>query len=221
MTISKNNKEYYLKHQKGRSVYRKNFYITNKEHELSRNKKYAEDNKEKIAEYHKQYILDHKQEMSEYQKQYAKKNIDKIRLKNNSYSKTRKSIDPAFKLRSRLSTSIWISLIARNSSKSGKSILQYLPYTMNELKKYLEQHFEPWMNWDNYGKYNSKAWDDNDSSTWTWNIDHIIPQSELPYTSMEDDNFNKCWQLANLRPYSSKQNIIDGVTKSRHTGNIS
>jgi len=220
MTISKNNKEYYLKHQKERSVYRKNFYITNKERELSRNKKYAKDNKEKIEEYHKQYILDHKQEIAEYQKQYAQNNIDKIRLKNNSYSKNRKSIDPAFKLRSRLSTSIWISLAANNRSKSGKSILQYLPYTIMELKQHLEQHFEPWMNWSNYGKYDSKTWNDNDQSTWTWNIDHIIPQSDLPYMSMADDNFNKCWCLTNLRPYPSKQNVLDGVTRSRHSGNI-
>ena len=53
-------------------------------------------------------------------------------------------------------------------------------------------------------------WDDNDISTWTWQLDHIIPQSKLSYTSMEDDNFKKCWDLSNLRPYSAKKNILDG-----------
>jgi hypothetical protein len=66
------------------------------------------------------------------------------------------------------------------------------------------------MNWNNYGIYYTNLWNDNDPSTWVWNIDHIIPQSKLPYTSMEDDNFKKCWALDNLRPYSAKQNIIDG-----------
>lgn len=80
----------------------------------------------------------------------------------------------------------------------------------------MEKLFVPWMSWSNYGKYNSKTWDDNDQSTWTWQIDHIIPQSCLPYTSMENDNFKRCWALENLRPYSSKQNFIDGVTKIRH-----
>lgn len=28
---------------------------------------------------------------------------------------------------------------------------------------------------------------------------------------MEDDNFKRCWALENLRPYSAKQNIIDGA----------
>jgi hypothetical protein len=72
------------------------------------------------------------------------------------------------------------------------------------------------MNWDNYGKYNPKTWDDNDSSTWKWNIDHIIPQAKLPYTSEKDVNFKKCWSLNNLRPYSAKQNLLDGATKIRH-----
>ncbi len=66
------------------------------------------------------------------------------------------------------------------------------------------------MNWENQGIYNINTWDDNDSSTWTWQLDHIIPQSKLPYTSMEDENFQKCWALENLRPYSAKQNIKDG-----------
>jgi len=72
------------------------------------------------------------------------------------------------------------------------------------------------MNWNNWGVYKSKNWNDNDSSTWTWQIDHIIPQSNLPYTSMEDENFKKSWDLNNLRPYSAKQNILDGISRVRH-----
>jgi hypothetical protein len=72
------------------------------------------------------------------------------------------------------------------------------------------------MNWDNQGAYNSKTWDDNDKSTWKWQLDHIIPQSDLPYTSMQDENFKKCWALSNLRPYSAKQNSIDGARGTRH-----
>lgn len=66
------------------------------------------------------------------------------------------------------------------------------------------------------GKYDAKLWKDDDKSTWTWNIDHIIPQSDLPYTSMKDENFKICWSLNNLRPYSAKQNIEEGAKKIRH-----
>ena len=55
------------------------------------------------------------------------------------------------------------------------------------------------MSWNNYGKYSS--------NNETWNIDHIIPQSLLPYSSMEEENFKKCWDLSNLRPLKSIENI--------------
>lgn len=80
---------------------------------------------------------------------------------------------------------------------------------MQELHDHLESLFEPWMNWDNHGIYDVTSWNDDDSSTWTWQIDHIIPQSKLPYTSMDDENFRKCWSLSNLRPLSAKQNVND------------
>ena len=64
------------------------------------------------------------------------------------------------------------------------------------------------MNWDNWGCYNPKEWNENDSTTWVWQIDHIIPQSKLPFDSMEHPNFKKCWALENLKPISAKENII-------------
>lgn len=62
----------------------------------------------------------------------------------------------------------------------------------------------------------ANTWKDDDITTWTWQIDHIVPQSDLPYTSMEDDNFKKTWTLDNLRPFPAKQNWLDGVLKVRH-----
>ena len=94
--------------------------------------------------------------------------------------------------------------------KSRFSVLNYLPYSINELKEHLEKNFESWMNWSNWGKYNPATWDDNDRSTWTWQLDHIIPQAHLPYSNMNEENFQKCWSLNNLRPLSAKKNIIDG-----------
>ena len=72
------------------------------------------------------------------------------------------------------------------------------------------------MNWNNWGIYRSTTWDDHKQSTWTWQIDHIIPQADLPFSSMSDENFNKCWSLENLRPLNAKQNCIDGCTRIRH-----
>jgi len=66
------------------------------------------------------------------------------------------------------------------------------------------------MNWDNIGTYNSNKWNDYDSSTWTWQIDHIIPQCKYPYKDFNDDNFLIIWSLSNLRPLNSKFNLIKG-----------
>ena len=132
------------------------------------------------------------------------------------HAKIVRQMDPNFKIRKSLSYSIWKALKLSNSTKNNKSCLDGLNYTIEELRFYLESLFEPWMNWDNYGNYKKSIWDDNNQSTWTWQIDHIIPQSDLPYISMEDDNFKQCWSLTNLRPFSAKQNIIDGTNRTRH-----
>lgn len=113
------------------------------------------------------------------------------------------------KLRKNVSEHIRRALRNNQSSKNGSSCLKFLSYTIPELCAHLESLFEPWMNWKNRGQYRSKSWRDNDPSTWKWQLDHIIPQSWLPYSSMDDDNFKKCWSLENLRPYSAKQNTID------------
>lgn len=109
---------------------------------------------------------------------------------------------------------IWSALKLKNVS--DEIFCEIMPYTVKELKNHIESLFEPWMTWKNWGKYRVNSWDDNNSSTWKWNIDHIIPQSLFSYSSTEDEKFKQCWALENLRPYSAKQNIIDGVRKTRH-----
>lgn len=150
---------------------------------------------------------------------YREDNKEEIKNRRNRSVKQKRQTDPAFKIKSNVSRAIRHIFKKNNSSKLGEPILRYLQYTAQELKIHLEKQFEPWMNWNNYGKYVKNKWNDYDQSTWTWNIDHIIPQSDLPYTSMKDENFKKCWSLSNLRPLASKINFIDGITRIRHRDN--
>ncbi len=181
-----------------------------------------QNNKEKCRENEKRYRQNNSIKVNERKSAYKVKNKDKISEYNRNYRSEHKEIrrkqdrerrknDIAFRLRKIISRSVQKAI-----SKNGKSIIKCLPYSVQELKIHIEQQFEVWMNWNNHGSYNSNTWNDNDSTTWTWQIDHIIPQSKLPYTSMIDDNFLKCWSLDNLRPLSSKQNIIDGASRARH-----
>jgi hypothetical protein len=84
------------------------------------------------------------------------------------------------------------ALKKQGTTKGGKTF-SALPYTPSDLVEHLENQFDDKMNWDNYGDY--------------WVVDHIYPQSLLPYSSLEDENFQKCWALENLQPLEKIANI--------------
>ncbi|MCZ2224574.1 MAG: hypothetical protein LC122_13195 [Chitinophagales bacterium] len=185
-------------------------------------KKYRDKNKDKIKERKKKYREENKEKVNFLKKQSyerCKNNVtpEKKQKRNEwrrNYKKNKINNDNIFRLRERVSTAINLALKRFNLNKGGKSITKILPYTIEELKNHLESKFETWMNWDNWGIYKKDTWDDNDELTWTWQIDHIIPQNKLFYSSIDDDNFKLCWSLNNLRPYSAKQNNLDKDRKN-------
>src|ERR1700685_4558684 len=73
-----------------------------------------------------------------------------------------------------------------------------------------KRYCKVWMTWENWGMYNAKTWVDNDYSTHTWNIDHIVPKTHFLCDSMSHPDLIKCWNIDNIRPLSAKQNIKDG-----------
>jgi len=103
---------------------------------------------------------------------------------------------PQHKIRKTASKMAWYGLKKNHSSKRGGSLWNSLPYTANDLKVHLESQFEGWMTWEIYGS--------------GWSIDHIKPQSSFSYTSMEDQQFQECWELKNLRPLSNLENLKKG-----------
>jgi hypothetical protein len=193
--IKKYQQEYRRTHKEQRQVYDQLRYVENKEFFEVKNSNYYLENKENIINKSKQFNVNNK---------------DLVRNTHREYIKNKRSNNINFKLKSNVSANIRFYLKSNNSSKNNKSTLKYLPYPIQELQEHLEKQFEPWMSWDNYGRYDIKTWDDGDLSTWTWQIDHIIPHSKFQYLSMADEGFKKCWALNNLRPLSAKQNLIDG-----------
>jgi hypothetical protein len=185
----------------------------NKEIRNEYKKIYRKNNKDAIFLYKKSYKKNNENLVFEQRKKYRQNNKVKISSYNIKYHKERRLNDINFRLRHIISGSINKALKRNKSSKDGKSYFKYINYSIENLKEHLKNLFEPWMTWDNYGSHNSNTWDDKDQSTWTWHIDHIITHSNFKYTSMEDQSFKDCWELSNLRPYSAKQNIIDGNRK--------
>ena len=167
--------------------YQQHYHQANREKILECKKQHYQDNKEKK----KQYCQDNKEKKKEYDRQYHQEH----KTERNKYERNRRADEPGIALRQSVSRHIYNALTRNNGSKLGESVLQYLPYTIEQLKEHLENQFEDWMNWSNHGK---------------WHIDHIYPQSKLPYDSMTHPNFQKCWALENLQPLEAIENIKKG-----------
>jgi hypothetical protein len=201
--------------EKSETEFRKEKYKKQCKQCLSlKSKEYNKNHENAIKEYSKIYQKGDKRK--KYLTSYYELNKDKLKISQNRRENKKYATDPLYRLRKIISQSVRKALKGRRLYKNKNSIKQHLPYSIMDLKAHLEKQFEPWMNWDNQGKYNAKTWDDNDNSTWTWQIDHITPHSNFEYLSVTDPIFKECWALSNLRPYSAKQNIIDGTNRVRH-----
>jgi hypothetical protein len=163
---------------------------------------YYIENKEEIDERNKQYGQNHKEEKKESDKKWKEKNKEKLHAQRRQRENEKRKTDLCWKLMKNVSRSIRKTLKQSGGNKRGVSCLRKLSYTKKQLRTHLESLFESWMSWDNYGKY--------DSTRDTWNIDHIIPQSKLPYDTMDHPNFKKCWALENLRPLKTIDNMKKG-----------
>lgn len=81
-----------------------------------------------------------------------------------------------------------------NGGKKGKSWVELLGFTPEQLRAHLESKFTPGMTWDAYMRGEIHT-------------DHIKPISWFRYDSTDNPEFKKCWALANLQPLWAKDNI--------------
>ncbi len=193
--------------------------LVNKEYRATHDfeiKNYRSSRKQSAKITRRNYYNNHKMTELANNKNYVATNREELRNKRNQRQRIKRSTDRSFVLRKNISSSINRMLRQNGFSKSKNSCLEYLPFSIQELKISIENKFECWMTWENQGHFKKNTWIDNDSSTWKWQLDHIIPHSTFEYSSMDCDEFRKCWSLNNLRPLSAKQNWLDGVNRTRH-----
>ena len=168
----------------------KNYADKNKDKESSRHKRWREENRETYLEGKRNYRKNNKEKIALSDKIYSANNREKI----NKRERVRRKKDPTLRLRQNVASAIGNKAREGGIVKKSKT-WNALPYTPQQLREHLENQFENWMNWDNYGCGKGK-----------WNIDHIIPQTRLLYDDLEHPNFVKCWSLDNLRPLCSIEN---------------
>jgi len=149
-------------------------------------RRWREENPEKHLEYCRKYRENNKEKIAE------KRKTPERREYNRKYmAELRK--DPIYRLRRNVSRQVSWALFREKGSKRGQSTFDHLPYTPEQLREHLEAQFDEHMNWENYGDY--------------WHLDHVYPQSLLPYDTVEHPNFTKCWALENLQPLEKTANI--------------
>ncbi len=122
------------------------------------------------------------------QRKRACKACDNIRRREHLFKMRRE--DPIFRMKGNFSQAIRNAL---KTHKENKPTFSLLPYNRQQLRDHLEAKFDEHMNWDNYGSY--------------WHVDHIYPQSLLPYDTFDHPNFLICWSLDNLQPLEARENI--------------
>jgi len=155
-------------------------------------KEYRLKNKDKIAERERQYYLKNKDKIEEQRKKYCAENKDKIAVRRSKNKKKLREHDSKFNVNYRMSDGIRKALNGRKNGKSWRSMVRY---TRDELIERLKQTLPDGYEWGDFSNLH---------------IDHIIPISKFNFKTHEDDDFQRCWALPNLRLLPATENISKG-----------
>ena len=182
----------------------KKYYEDNREELLLKMKKYREDNKDDLKDKKYEYYQINKDKRKEYyeknkdrRKEYLEINKDKSRERDREYVKNKSSIDPLYRLKRNMRACILTTLKKREIGKINKTE-EIIGCSFIKLREHIENQWEPWMNWSNYGMYNGDY-------KCGWDIDHLI---ELKTAKTEEELLNLN-HYTNLRPLDTKINRVD------------
>ena len=113
-----------------------------------------------------------------------------LRWLRNSKRRARKLVDPAHRVISNIRTRISDCVRTQGEVKWNDSVYELLQITSVDFLKYLENQFEDWMTWDNYGTQ--------------WHVHHIIP---LAQANGDLDLIKRLFHYRNLMPLSAEDNL--------------
>lgn len=145
------------------------------------------------------YYFDNKEKTILVVKEWAQRNKDKIRaasskwkknnrLKVNNYIKNKRSIDPHYQMRTKISSTLNYSL----NHRKNEYFIKDIGCTVGELKIWLEAKFQPGMTWENW-------------SLDGWHIDHKKDLKTFDLTNREQ--FLKASHYTNLQPLWAFENL--------------
>lgn len=186
------NKLYFERNREKEKSRRMKYYYDNRELETIKMKEDRKNNPEKYKERDKIYNLKRREYLLEYNKKYREKNKEYFKIKRIEW-RDKKKQDTIYKFFNSVRNSI-LKSIKRGYIKNSKTI-DILGCSYDNLVKHFESKFEPWMTWDNRGKYNGDF-------NFGWDIDHIIPVS----IAKNEEDIIRLNHYTNLQPLCSKIN---------------
>ena len=109
------------------------------------------------------------------------------------WDREKRKNDPLYKFKKNFTNKLR-KLLKSWGGKNTRTI-SILGLSINDFRIHLENQFEPWMNWNNYGLYNGEF-------NYGWDIDHMVPTS----TATTQEDMVKLNHYTNLKPLCSKIN---------------
>jgi hypothetical protein len=171
--------------------------VLNPEKFNEKRKKWLSENKEKIKETRKIWEERNPEYMKEYRNKLRLESPDRVRdVERQKRAKLRGTAKG--KLAHSMGTRMREAL---RGIKAGRRWQDLAGYTIDQLKRHLERHFQPGMSWDNYGE---------------WHVDHKIPIAAFNFEKPEDIDFKRCWALKNLQPLWAAKNLSKNAKVDNH-----
>jgi len=151
-------------------------------------KEYYRINRVQLKQQMKVYRICNKETLLAQKKLYVEQPGVKNRI--NKWRRDRCKNDPMFRLNSNIHKGVSTDLKGVKSRRKWQSLVGY---TLQDLRKHLEEQFAKGMTWDNYGE---------------WHVDHKIPLAAHNFVSPEDLDFKRAWALKNLQPLWAHDNSV-------------
>jgi len=116
-----------------------------------------------------------------------------------------------FKIRLRSKIS---NLVASSGEKLDNiKALDLLSCDIEQIFQCIENQFDNWMSWENWGVFDPKNWKDDDPMTWRWQLDFVERISDMDQSFTISEKIKKLFAIDNLR-------VIDAKTGTQKRGKV-
>ena len=143
--------------------------------------------KQKWKEYLQEYFK--RPEVKEKQKEYR----NRPEVKRRKYEQRQNN--PAYKKRQQLRDKVRLAVVKKTRYTS--TIHELIGCNVSTARNFLQSQFQPWMNWENYGRGKGK-----------WCIDHIIPVASIDIFNKEQ--VKRIFHYTNMQPLGFLKNCEKG-----------